>query len=73
MATETRQGRSSMKKSGGNPGGGGADRAHRIAEAAYFLAQQRGFTGGDPVQDWLEAERIIDGTPAGARRRKPDA
>lgn len=33
---------------------------HRmIAEAAYFLAERRGFSGGDPVQDWLEAEAEI--------------
>ena len=33
---------------------------HRlIAEAAYFRAERRGFRGGCPVQDWLEAEREI--------------
>ena len=32
-----------------------------IAEAAYFRAENRGFAEGDPVQDWLEAEREIDG------------
>jgi TolA-binding protein len=31
-----------------------------IAEAAYFRAQQRGFRGGDPAVDWLEAEREVD-------------
>ena len=31
-----------------------------IAEAAYYLAEKRNFQGGDPVNDWLEAERIID-------------
>jgi hypothetical protein len=31
-----------------------------IAEAAYFLAERRGFQGGDPLQDWLEAEAAID-------------
>jgi hypothetical protein len=31
-----------------------------IAETAYFLAQERGFTGGDPVSDWIEAERRVD-------------
>ena len=31
-----------------------------IAEAAYFRAEKRGFVGGDPVQDWVEAEREID-------------
>ncbi len=32
---------------------------HRIAEAAYFMAERRGFQGGCPIQDWLEAERQI--------------
>jgi hypothetical protein len=31
-----------------------------IAETAYFLAQERGVTGGDPVSDWIEAERRVD-------------
>ncbi len=31
-----------------------------IAETAYFLAQARGFMGGDPVSDWIEAERRVD-------------
>ena len=28
----------------------------RVAEAAYFRAERRGFTGGSPEQDWYEAE-----------------
>ena len=31
-----------------------------IAEAAYFRAERRGFQGGDPVADWLEAEAEIN-------------
>ena len=31
-----------------------------IAEAAYFRAERRGFQGGCPIQDWLEAECEID-------------
>lgn len=31
-----------------------------IAEAAYLRAEKRGFAGGDPVEDWLTAEREID-------------
>lgn len=30
-----------------------------IAECAYFSAEKRNFTGGDPIQDWLIAEREI--------------
>ena len=30
-----------------------------IAEAAYYRAEKRGFASGDPLADWLEAEREI--------------
>lgn len=33
--------------------------AAQIAEAAYFLAQQRGFEPGYAVADWLAAEARI--------------
>ncbi len=36
------------------------DRYRLIAEAAYYLAEQRGFDGGDTIQDWLQAEAKID-------------
>ena len=35
-------------------------RRRLIAEAAYFRAERRGFTGGDPLDDWLQAEAEID-------------
>jgi len=46
------------------PGGPAAlvsaeERQRLIAEAAYLRAAARGFEGGDPVQDWLAAEREI--------------
>jgi hypothetical protein len=31
-----------------------------IADAAYFRAEQRGFQGGDPLRDWLQAEAEVD-------------
>lgn len=31
-----------------------------IQEAAYYRALERGFEGGDPVEDWLNAELEID-------------
>lgn len=31
-----------------------------IAEAAYYIAEQRGFGSGSEVEDWLRAERQID-------------
>lgn len=33
----------------------------RIRRAAYLLAEQRGFTPGHELDDWLEAERSICG------------
>ena len=36
------------------------DRHRMIAETAYFMAHERGFKGGDPVSDWIEAERLVD-------------
>lgn len=35
-------------------------RRHMIQEAAYLRAEQRGFANGDPVNDWLAAEKDID-------------
>ncbi len=39
---------------------GDEERRRMIEEAAYSLAEQRGFTGGDPESDWLEAEAQIN-------------
>jgi len=36
----------------------------RIAETAYYLAEARKFSGGDPVQDWIEAEIMVHATLA---------
>jgi hypothetical protein len=38
------------------------EREQMIAEAAYFRAERRGFQGGDPVQDWIEAEAEVERT-----------
>ncbi|MHB8455909.1 MAG: DUF2934 domain-containing protein [Acidiferrobacterales bacterium] len=40
-------------------------RRNMIEEAAYLRASERGFSGGDPLNDWLTAEKWID-----ARLRK---
>lgn len=40
-------------------------RHEMIATAAYFRAEQRGFCGGDSLDDWLAAEAEVD-----ARLRK---
>jgi hypothetical protein len=36
------------------------NREEQISVAAYFRAEKRGFTGGDPTEDWLAAEAEID-------------
>ena len=59
------------KTSGGNPAatakstGAGAktsedERQRMIAENAYYRAQERGFNGGQAIDDWLAAEREIN-------------
>ena len=35
-------------------------RLQMISEAAYYIAEKRGFTDGDPMEDWLKAENLID-------------
>ena len=35
------------------------DQREMIACEAYLLAEKRGFNGGDPIQDWLEAEKKV--------------
>ena len=36
------------------------DRQRMIAEAAYYIAEKRGFIHGHHAADWAEAERQID-------------
>lgn len=36
-------------------------REARIAEAAYWRAERRGFTPGHELDDWLSAEKEVDG------------
>jgi rRNA maturation endonuclease Nob1 len=36
------------------------ERRRLIAERAYSIAERRGFAGGDPRDDWLQAEAEID-------------
>ena len=31
-----------------------------IQQTAYYIAEKRGFVGGDPEQDWLMAEQQVD-------------
>ena len=46
-------------------------REARIAEAAYWRAERRGFTAGQELDDWLAAEKEVDGaTSRNAPRRR---
>ncbi len=36
------------------------ERLRYIEVAAYYIAEQRGFAGGDPSEDWKLAERQVD-------------
>jgi len=64
MAKEKSTRRSTSRASAGqgNPGQNVLpdERRRMIEQAAYFRAQQRDFNGGDPVEDWLAAEREIN-------------
>lgn len=41
-------------------------RQEMVAEAAYFLAEKRGFAPGDEHRDWIEAERMVRKLISGA-------
>lgn len=41
------------------------ERCRRVAEAAYFRAERRGFAPGCELDDWLMAEQEVDVTGAG--------
>jgi hypothetical protein len=52
----------------------GDERRLMICQAAYFLAEQRGFEAGHEMEDWLAAESQVDAALArgelpGARAR----
>ncbi|MGH8721290.1 MAG: DUF2934 domain-containing protein [Burkholderiales bacterium] len=36
------------------------ERWRMVAEAAYYIAQRRGFVGGDPTADWAQAEAEVE-------------
>jgi len=41
-----------------------------IALRAYHIYLERGSTSGDPMQDWLQAEKELTASPKKATRRK---
>jgi hypothetical protein len=44
-------------------------REARIAEAAYWRAERRGFGAGQELDDWLAAEKEVDEDIAAKRTR----
>lgn len=54
-----------IERSSVGPHGTAPSRAARISEAAYRLAQARGFAPGAELEDWLSAEREVDARDAG--------
>jgi hypothetical protein len=47
-------------------------REARIAEAAYWRAERRGFTAGQELDDWLAAEKEVDEDLATTSRTRRD-
>lgn len=45
-----------------------AQRECMVREAAYYLAEQRGFVCGHELDDWLGAEKLIDAALAERKR-----
>jgi DUF2934 family protein len=45
-------------------------REARIAEAAYWRAERRGFAAGQELDDWLAAEKEVDDDDAALQRRR---
>lgn len=41
------------------------DRKKMVREAAYYIAERRGFRPGNELHDWLLAERQIDAQLSG--------
>ncbi len=59
-AKTTARKRTAVRKKAPVVGVSEAQRLRMIREAAYFRAMKRGFQGGSPEQDWLEAEAEIE-------------
>ncbi|MGH8702841.1 MAG: DUF2934 domain-containing protein [Burkholderiales bacterium] len=43
------------------------ERERLVAEAAYFMAERRGFEAGREVDDWLQAEAEVNRRLGGSR------
>jgi hypothetical protein len=44
------------------------ERQRYVSEAAFFIAERRGFSGGCELEDWIQAEAQIDQLLAGTTR-----
>jgi len=58
--TETKAATKAKAKAAPAPAITPEERAHLIAEAAYYRAEARGFAPGNEVGDWLAAEHDVD-------------
>jgi len=73
-ATASRAPRKSVTAPGAGTGTGNAiqvtpeERQRYVSEAAFFIAERRGFSGGCELEDWLQAEAQIDQLLAGSTR-----
>jgi hypothetical protein len=50
---------SSARKAGPRSGSQCEELSNRVAEAAYYKAEARGFEPGHEIDDWLDAEREL--------------
>lgn len=55
-STETQQQETPVAWEGATP----TEREQMIAVAAYYRAEQRGFSSGEEMEDWLRAEKEIE-------------
>jgi hypothetical protein len=46
-----------------------ADKQWRVANAAYYLAEKRGFAPGKDLEDWFKAESVIAEAPPDIHHR----
>lgn len=46
------------------------ERDRMIREAAYYIAERRGFVGGSPAEDWEQAEAEVDQLLKGGKQRR---
>jgi hypothetical protein len=67
--TQKRKAQSSTKQSSGDPSSTQQsvkqeDKHRLIAEAAYYIAERRGFQGDMVLEDWLQAEKEVNAQSA---------